>query len=282
MAQTIRRAMAEVVELRRRLRQRPVRTARGECCVEAEDGLAERLSAAGASGWSCVKTTERVSVHRRERPGEPDVYRKRFLAVRWRDRLTLWFRRPRAWANYRVAQRLALRGFATVPHGAAMWRGAPGGGIESTLLTTAVEGAVPLDRWVRTLSGSASAVRRAAAMAGRWLAAAHENWVIPHDLKASNLLVRPAAADDLILLDLDNCAARRPVLTRDIVRNFAQFRRSFEHDLGFAEWLRFCVAYGRARGWSTARLRHVLAKVERRARRRGMRNCAPATRGVGN
>ncbi len=281
MARAIREAMSEVVELRRRLVQRPVLAARGDRRVEATAGLADELpDREPGAGWQCVKATARVTVHRRQRPGATDLYAKRFLAVRWRDRVVSWFRRPRAWANYRVAQRLGLRGFETVPHEAAAWRRAPGGGIESVLLTSAVEGAVPLDVWVRSIRTDPTVLRRAVAMAARWLAAAHENWVIPHDLKASNLLVRPAAPEDLILLDLDNCTTGRPALMRDVVRNFAQFRRSFENDLGFAEWRRFCAAYGAARGWTAERLRRLLARVERRARRRGMRDCSPGGRGA--
>ncbi len=281
MARAIRSAMSEVIELRRRLAQRPVLAESGARRVEAAAGLAEELpDREPGAAWQCVKATARVTVHRRERSAATALYAKRFLALRWRDRVVSWFRRPRAWANYRIAQRLALRGFDTVPHWAAVWWRAPGGGIESVLLTSAVEGAASLDVWVRSIRQDPVVLRRAVAMAGRWLATAHDNWVIPHDLKASNLLVRPDMPTDLILLDLDNCTIGRPALMRDIVRNFAQFRRSFENDLGFAEWRRFCAAYGRARGWTAERLRRLLATVEHRAQRRGMRDCSPAARKV--
>lgn len=276
MVQTIRRALSEIVQIRRRLVQTPQRVDRMRW-LEAEPGAADPVMR-GELGphWTPIKITSRVTVHRRECTGDPDLYVKRFCSVRWRDRLSSSFRRPRAWANYRVAQRLALRGFTTVPHLAAAWMRKPAGGVESVLLTAAVAGAIPLDAWVRTVESDPRARARGAVAAGRWLASMHENWVIPHDLKASNLLVRPDQPDELILLDLDNCSVFRPPRVRDIVRNFAQFRRSFERELDVWEWRRFCVAYARARRWSKQRLCHLLERVEARARRRGMRSCAPS------
>ncbi|MCX7819240.1 MAG: glycosyltransferase [Kiritimatiellae bacterium] len=274
MVRAIRCAMGEVVALRRRLVRRPVQRPDRSALVEAVPGAGGWLPADGRQEeWNLVKATRRVMVHRRSGGEGTELYAKSFLAVRWRDRVGSWVRRPRAWANYRTAQRLALRGFETVPHLAATWRRGAGGGIESVLLTCAVPNTVRMDVWVRSILAEPRMRRHVAVAAGRWLAALHENWVIPHDLKASNILVRTAPPLDFVLLDLDNCTTARPPLHRDIVRNFAQFRRSFEQDLGFDEWRRFCAAYACARGWSVVRLRRLLLRVERRARRRGMRDC---------
>lgn len=278
MAGAIRNEMREVAGHRRGMRA----ASRDRCgswrVAGADDaaGTVRRFIDGVSTAEERVKTTPRVRVERRP-DGPGNLYGKWFLAEAPRDRWGSGLRPVRALRNLRVAHRLAALGIAVVPHQAAAWRRKGPLAVESLLVTSDVPGAVPFDDWGRDHAGDRRSLRAAAASAGKWLADLHEAAVFPHDLKASNLLRDPAGR--LILLDLDNCAVGRRVSVRAVVRNLAQFRRSFEQVAGPREWRAFLAAYARRRRWSRATLVRALRKLEARMAQRGVSICAPAAGG---
>ncbi len=276
MAGAIRGEMNAVADHRRLMRSAP-RVRHGVWVVAgAADAVAtaRRFLDVKDDGDVRVKTTPRVRVERRPE-GLGNLYGKWFLTEAPRDRWGSGFRPVRALRNLRVAHRLAALGIAVVPHRAAAWRRKGPLAVESLLVTADVPGAVPFDQWGRDHASDRRSLRVAAMSAGTWLADLHEAGVFPHDLKASNLL--RDSAGRLILLDLDNCAVGRRVSVHAVVRNLAQFRRSFEQVAGLREWRTFLAAYARRRRWSRASLVRALRRLEIRLTGHGIPVCAPLT-----
>ncbi len=272
MAGAIRDVMARVAR-HRRLGRCPPRAFCGGWSAAGEDDVCASVRdfvAHGAGRADPVKATPRVMVERRARDGG-HLYAKWFLASAPRDRWGSGLRPVRALHNYRVAHRLAAMGFDVVPHLLAAWRRRGLLAMDSLLVTADVPGAVPFDEWGGRHAGDPRALRAAAMSAGRWLADLHEAGIVPHDLKASNLLRAPDGR--MILLDLDNCSVSgRPVL-RAVVRNLAQFCRSFDEVAGLREWHAFVAAYGHRRAWPRDRLRLALRRVQARRLRTGRLAC---------
>jgi hypothetical protein len=278
MAGAIRGEMKSVADHRRLMRSTP-RTGHGAWTVAgAGDAVAtvRRFLEETTDDRTLVKTTPRVRVERRPE-GAGNLYGKWFLTDAPRDRWGSGLRPVRALRNLRVAHRLAALGVDVVQHRAAAWRRKGPLAVESLLVTADVPGAVPFDEWGRGHASDRRPLRVAARSAGTWLAELHEADVFPHDLKASNLLRAPSGR--LILLDLDNCAVGRRVSVRAVVRNLAQFRRSFEQVAGLREWRAFLAAYARRRLWSRTELVRALRRLEIRMAGRGIRVCAPASVG---
>ena len=79
--------------------------------------------------------------------------------------------------------------------------------------------------------------------AGWWRGRLHAAGIVPHDIHASHVPVRPEAEAwrgwRFYLCNLDNCRIRGPVTARAAVRNFGQFHRSFEKAITRAEQLCF-------------------------------------------
>ncbi len=216
-----------------------------------------------------VKTDGRVRVVRWTGAGRT-LYAKWLRsddpAGRWR----YGWRCPRARTNFRVAAVLSARGLRVVPHWAAGWRRRGGWVADSVLVTEAPPGTRRSDERLLEELAPGNPHRRAWLAAGaEWLAQVHRAGVIPHDLKATNILVRdgPPDADGFILLDLDNCRTRGWIWPWEVARNMAQLRHSFRRVAGRRDHLWFVLRYAAARGWNRLRLRRWLSRFDRRLRR---------------
>jgi glycosyltransferase involved in cell wall biosynthesis/tRNA A-37 threonylcarbamoyl transferase component Bud32 len=270
MAQQIRRVMEEVVH-HRVLRAQPTLALddgwRGILAPTAEASHITPFLRGDRTGWTLVKKSPRIEVWRRP-SSETDLYAKLYRPARTGQRLAAHLRAPRARSNLLTAAKLRLRGADVVPHLAAAWRGS-----ECVLFTGSVPGAVPLDdaSWLSTLTPPQR--RRLAADLGTWLARLHAAWIVPHDLKTSNLL--RTSDDRLWLLDLDNCVWWRPPRGREVARNLFQIARSFERLGHRREWRILLATYAHTRACRAHHLRPILRDIARRWHRRGSEPCGP-------
>ena len=253
-------------------------TERDSLLATAPDGW-RRMERAGAGpGWirlPFLEGTVEVKEDVRVRVVRADLPDRRLYAkwLRSDDRAGRWrygWRPPRAESNFRMADRLAIRGVRVVPHWAAGWRRRGGWVTDSVLVTESPPDTRRLDERARAELAPGHPNRRAWLAAGAtWLARMHRAGVIPHDLKATNILARngPPDAGGFILLDLDNCRIRRWVWPWEVARNLAQLRHSFRAATTPRDHLRFAARYALARGWNRRRLRRLLKRFAFRLRR---------------
>ncbi len=213
-----------------------------------------------------VKDEDKSRVVRAELGGRM-LYAKAYTANSLLDRIKMGVRPPRSLANFRTAHRLGLNGVETVPHVAAGWRYRSGLICESVLVTEKPYGSTPVNEMVVARRSDAAWRKTFTVLLAEWLAGLHAARIVPHDLKASNILYLPSNApgeSTLILLDLDNCRIHCPVYRPMIARNFHQLYRSFEHVVSRREILRFAAVYRAARRMARQEICAVLQVTGKR------------------
>lgn len=264
MADGVRATMTEARALREACRTTPLSTGRATrwiCRADAPFGT-EALDWTDAPSSFPVSTTGKSSVVRFQSP-HGTFYVKTFRRS--------GLRTPDALRNFRLANALALRGAAVVPHLAAAWS-RNGGETESILFTGTPSLAVPLDLYASRIASTPPARAAFATALARWLAHLHAAGIGAHDLKSANLLViePTAGAPTFVLLDLDNARMWANAVPDYVTaRNFHQIFRSFQKLINPADVRRFCAAYRRARGLDRRRFRRILNVSEVRLHRRG-------------
>lgn len=255
---------AEALAARQALRARPRRGAEGWMLAREDVADPEALFAAVRAGASePVKVTDKLRVEKGCTAGVA-WYAKTWRAPGWAGWFRYGWRTPRARANYEMAQRLAVAGLPVVPHLVACWRGRLGDGPESVLLTAARDDLPPLDE-AAARQAPGLTYRRLCRDAGAWLGRVHGAGALPHDLKASNILLEEHGGGfRFVLLDLDNLYFVPWLGPRLAARNLRQFYRAFASRTTAREQRLFLAAYRRTRGWPPARLAALLRVLARR------------------
>ncbi|MCP4591048.1 MAG: hypothetical protein GY842_09905, partial [bacterium] len=100
---------------------------------------------------------------------------------------------------------------------------------------------------------------------GVFLARTHDAGVLPRDLHAGNLLVRPGAGEwEFALVDLAGVRVRRPVTDGDAARNLAELNQWFRARASLIQRMRLLRAYARERFADRRRAyREFVARVGR-------------------
>lgn len=270
-----------------------VRGERGAALVTSGPWPPSTWLASGAA--EVVKEGSRRTVYRLDVPAGT-VYLKRFHAANRLSRWRIWWRRA-AQREAARAMALAARGIPTAEPLALGQVVARGGESDEFLVTAAIPGAVPVDRFLTSvlprLPRQAQArvrrqiVRGLARLCGRL----HEVGAWHDDLHLGNLLVRPdgdglaidhatvdaAAVDaegvaEVFLIDLPGVRLGRSLTWRRARSNLVMLLSGARELSTRGERLRFWREYWAVRGESPpADERRALAELERQSRRHARR-----------
>ncbi len=189
----------------------------------------------------------------------------------------------REWGNARLLRTLGIRTAEPGAFGEARRRGPVRGA--SFVVTRAVEGAVPLDDWIRGLADpegtspaevSSQARRRAVREVARLVATVHGAGAYHKDFYACHLLVRPSGVGPAFelrctLIDLERMRFRVRPFRRWFVKDLAALEHSIPGGVTRADRIRFLREYlqertgerprrGTVRGW-IRRVRHKAARI---------------------
>ena len=268
MVRTARQVFAEAAMLKKMARP-PIR--RGPdgwkwVCRSGDSNDFELLNLPWDNTVKRVKDEDKTRVVRAELGGRV-LYAKVYAPTSLFDRIRTGARPPRSLANFRTAHQLGLSGVETVPHVAAGWRRRAGLVSESVLVTEKPYGSVPVNETAIERQCDPAWRKSFTVLLAEWLAGLHASRIVPHDLKASNILYLPAALPEessLILLDLDNCRVHGRASRPKVARNFHQFYRSFEKVVSRREILRFAAVYRIARRLTREEIRAVLQATGQR------------------
>lgn len=181
------------------------------------------------------------------------VFAKVYVVNDLAARLKRLFRGPVCLSEWRAATYAREHGLPAIePLGYAFHR-PPWHSAGCVLLTRALPGAVPLDRYWAELASETDPARRRArtdriiAAVADLIATAHQCGFRHVDLHAGNLVVigEPDVSEvpRVVFVDLHGVCTGRPVTARAVVRNLAQLNQWFRRHAGVTDRIRFLKRY---------------------------------------
>jgi len=192
--------------------------------------------------------------------GEREVFCKRFAHGGVLSSIKNQFRRSKANRNYAAAQRVKELGIPVPEHLAAIEKRVCGFLAESFLITRAIEGAIPLQRFVKdrfpqekgalVIDSKHNFIRDVA----DFLSRIHSKGMEHNDLKGANIIVRRVEDKyEFYVLDLDFVSFRKQVSMSGIVRNLVQLNNDCMYVAGQFDRLRFFIYYLKTMGFELSR-----------------------------
>jgi len=189
-----------------------------------------------------------------------NVFAKVSFVDDFKARLKRWLRGPVCLREWRVADYAKRFGLPTVQPIACAYPRSRWGGARSLLVTAALPGAVPLNRYWSELANIGDATRRyrqcdrLISVVAELIARAHQCGFRHVDLHAGNLLVVRDPQDEtrlrVVFVDLHGVRIGRAVSDSGVIRNLAQLNQWFRRHATLTQRLRFLRRYldARARG----------------------------------
>jgi hypothetical protein len=175
------------------------------------------------------------------------VYVKRYKPYAWYRRLEARFGGGSARRSWRIARRIAARGFTPAPLLAIVETSRGGIPSDAYLVSAAVDGAVPAGRlWLDLVATrSLSARRRFLREAGAALRRLHDAGFYSRDANADNFLARLAGdgGAEFWLIDLETLREVGHVSHRRRVKNLAQLYNLLRGRVSAPDRLRLLGAY---------------------------------------
>jgi Ser/Thr protein kinase RdoA (MazF antagonist) len=220
-----------------------------------------------------VKTGPHRTVYRVDLP-TGGVYVKHNLVPDMRARLRQWFRRGKGRNEAKRAELLARVGVATITPVALGERRRRGFLLDNYLVTRAIDGYQPLDRFVEEVLPTIPADRRPRVrrrLAGELAlltARLHGAGIVHIDFHPGNILVGIDAEDrpHLAMIDLDALRVCRRLGEPATLDNLALLNHYFWIRSNRCDRMRFLDVYLRARGRQPAEAHAMAHAIERRTR----------------
>ena len=211
------------------------------------------------SGPALVKDDWKSTVIQVEAESEV-VFCKRFSHGSLISSIKNQVRRSKAVTSYRAAKRAKELGIPVPEHLAAIEKRVFGFLLESFLIARSVEGAVPLQRFIKEVfprdEEDQDLVPKRAFISSlaEFVAQIHSKGFVHNDLKGTNIIVREAVKGyEFHVLDLDCVAFRKRVPMSRIVKNLVQLNNDCMYVAGEFDRLRFFIYYLKKAGLDLSR-----------------------------